>query len=80
MNAQSDKQPFEDWDQLDHEVALICWSMQRFQKTDPRYQRMFRIWEECSLSGALRENFPPGTEPLKADWEALVSECRRMNQ
>jgi hypothetical protein len=68
------------WTDTDYEIALVMWSMNRFERSDPSYQRMYKLLDECSLSGALREGFPPGTEDLETAWNELVVECRMQCQ
>ena len=65
---------------IEPEIDLVVISMQRFENGTPERERIRRIYHACSFSGALRENFPPGTEDLHEDWTALVAECRRLVQ
>jgi hypothetical protein len=67
------------YDAIEPEIDLVVWSMQRFDKGSPERERITRIWHRCSLSRALREGFPPGTEDLQNEWQALA-ECRRSVQ
>lgn len=61
----------------DREVILILTRMHQFPEGSAHYQRIQRIWHEASLSGALRENFPPGSESIARAWQQLVAECRK---
>ena len=63
-----------------NDAFMVIFSMNRFQKGSPERNRLCGIWLRASLSGAIREQFPAGTEDLKREWDAVVSECRRMFQ
>lgn len=62
------------------EVLMVLTRMQQFPEGSPDYLRFQKIWHMCSGSGALREDFPPGTEVLRDKWEALMREAREAVQ
>lgn len=66
--------------ETDREIELVLWSMQRFVKGTPEYERIRKVWHAPGMQKAMREGFPPGTEHMETAWNELVTECRRRAQ
>lgn len=67
-------------DIVDHEIEIVVWAMQRFQRGTPEHRRIQTVWHEAAFSGVLRGELPHDHEAIRARWNGMVAEVRRRAQ